>query len=198
MRDKQGKFIKGSYQGFGFKKNNIPWNKSKQGLQIPWNKGIHLSEEIRKKLSLSHLGNIPWNKDKKLHYQVWMKGRHHSKNSKLKNRLAHLGKKHTEETKNRMCGRIGKKSHSWKGGIISNGEYIYIYKPFHPLANKKYVKRANLIMEKYLGRYLKPGEIVHHIDKNKLNDSIENLELFPNKSEHTRFHHLISHNKQLI
>jgi hypothetical protein len=43
-------------------------------------------------------------------------------------------------------------------------------------------------MEKTLGRKLKPGEIVHHIDRNKLNNSPENLEVFANQDEHQKHH----------
>ena len=44
------------------------------------------------------------------------------------------------------------------------------------------------VMEKKLGRKLKPGEIVHHIDRNKLNNSPENLEVFANQDEHQEHH----------
>jgi hypothetical protein len=40
-------------------------------------------------------------------------------------------------------------------------------------------------MEKYLGRKLKKGEVVHHIDHNKKNDKIENLILCKNAFEHS-------------
>ncbi|MBA7545078.1 hypothetical protein ES705_37441 [subsurface metagenome] len=42
-------------------------------------------------------------------------------------------------------------------------------------------------MEKHLGRYLRPEEIVHH-DKEKDDDRIENLKLFATVSEHVSFH----------
>lgn len=45
-------------------------------------------------------------------------------------------------------------------------------------------------MEKELGRYLNPKEIVHHIDGIKLNNKIENLKLFSTTNEHTTFHGL--------
>jgi hypothetical protein len=44
-------------------------------------------------------------------------------------------------------------------------------------------------MEQYLGRYLLPNEVVHHKDKNKSNNAIENLELFMSQSEHAHHHH---------
>ena len=44
------------------------------------------------------------------------------------------------------------------------------------------------VMEKKLGRKLKQGEIVHHINRNKLDNSFENLEIFSNQEEHERHH----------
>ena len=84
--------------------------------------------------------------------------------------------------------RIGERSHAWKGGQYKKKEYIYIFKPQHPRADKHgYVKRAILVMEKYLGRFLKLGELVHHKDK-KNDDRIKMLKLFPNHSKHMFFH----------
>ena len=45
MRNKMGRFVKGDYQGFGFKKNHIPWNK-----------GIPCSIETKNKLSHGNKG----------------------------------------------------------------------------------------------------------------------------------------------
>lgn len=42
--------------------------------------------------------------------------------------------------------------------------------------------------EEMLGRALLPGEIVHHKDGNKLNNSFENLEVLPNQSVHAKTH----------
>jgi hypothetical protein len=88
--------------------------------------------------------------------------------------------------------------YNWKGGITTNGQgYIYILQPNHPFANKRgHILRSHLVIEKMIGRHLRPGEIVHHkgerypIDsiKNKQDDRPENLQLFANKSEHNSFH----------
>lgn len=45
-----------------------------------------------------------------------------------------------------------------------------------------------IIMEKYLGRKLKTGEVVHHINNNKIDNRIENLELLSNQNVHIRIH----------
>ena len=42
-------------------------------------------------------------------------------------------------------------------------------------------------MEQKLGRYLKEGEEVHHINHIKHDNRIENLMLFENHSEHVKF-----------
>jgi len=43
------------------------------------------------------------------------------------------------------------------------------------------------IMEEHIGRKLKSTEIIHHIDFNKLNNSIENLQIV-SRSEHNKIH----------
>jgi len=45
-----------------------------------------------------------------------------------------------------------------------------------------------LIAEKKLGRELKEGEVVHHIDGNKLNNDPDNLMVFISDADHKSFH----------
>lgn len=45
-----------------------------------------------------------------------------------------------------------------------------------------------VVAERLLGRPLAPGEIVHHEDRNKLNNEPENLFVFPSQAEHARHH----------
>lgn len=49
-------------------------------------------------------------------------------------------------------------------------------------------KYHRFVMEKHIGRKLKPEEVVHHIDENKANNDISNLMLLPNNSAHLRLH----------
>lgn len=51
----------------------------------------------------------------------------------------------------------------------------------------KYVLEHRLVMEEHLNRKLLPGEVVHHIDGDRLNNNIENLEVME-KKEHDRKH----------
>ena len=44
------------------------------------------------------------------------------------------------------------------------------------------------VAEDILGRPLRKGEIVHHIDGNKLNNSPDNLEILPSQAAHARLH----------
>ena len=45
-----------------------------------------------------------------------------------------------------------------------------------------------VIMEAKLGRKLRPGEVVHHKDENRLNYSEDNLELLSSQNEHAKLH----------
>lgn len=45
------------------------------------------------------------------------------------------------------------------------------------------------VAEQKIGRALRRGEVVHHIDDDKLNYSPDNLEVLPSQSEHMRRHY---------
>lgn len=77
-----------------------------------------------------------------------------------------------------------------RGEIITHNGYRMIKAPDgHPGADSKgYVREHRIVMERKIGRHLEPGEIVHHINHDKLDNRIENLEL-TTLAEHTSHHH---------
>ena len=81
------------------------------------------------------------------------------------------------QNRNRV-GAKGEDANRWKGGRVMINNYWYIYKPEHPNSTKKgYVAEHVFIMSKKLGRALNKGEVVHHRNKNKEDNRIENLKL---------------------
>lgn len=52
----------------------------------------------------------------------------------------------------------------------------------------KTVYLHRIIAEQTLGRKLKPGEVVHHLDEDKTNNSPENLVVCSSTSVHKRYH----------
>jgi hypothetical protein len=122
-------------------------------------------------------GHAPWNKGKPF---VQMLG--NTNGFKKGEKPWNKGIKHLQIT--------GDKHYRWKGGIIVSNGYHYLLDRTHPKANSKgYIKYSHVLMEKHLGRPLEPDETVHHINGNKLDDRIENYELFSNNSEHMKSCH---------
>jgi uncharacterized protein (DUF1330 family) len=100
---------------------------------------------------------------------------------------------------NKVFAKNGKKTRFIKGRehkwfdhkTINWAGYVEVYSPNHPNKTQRgYVKEHRLMMEKYLGRYLLKNEDVHHINENKQDNRIGNLELLTH-SEHTRRHNPI-------
>lgn len=89
-------------------------------------------------------------------------------------------------------GSKGPKNNFWKGGKPRRDrhEYVLVWQPDHPHARANgCVLEHRLVMEKHLGRYLEPHEVVHHIDGDKKHNELENLALFSSNSEHMKHEH---------
>lgn len=77
-------------------------------------------------------------------------------------------------------------SGSEKGWFKSNNLCKKVY--FNKTVNGNKKKIHRVVMSQYLGRELTSEEVVHHIDGNPKNNSIENLKLFKNQAEHMKHH----------
>lgn len=82
----------------------------------------------------------------------------------------------------------GKNGPNWRGGSFVSAGYRYVYRKTHPNSTKEgYVKEHRVVAEKYLGRFLKKDEVVHHMNKDTLDNRIDNLEVMT-QSNHMKMH----------
>lgn len=90
--------------------------------------------------------------------------------------LAMRGEKHSP--------RIGAANHQWKGGRHLNRDgYVMLFvDPDHRFATMRprrgpYVFEHRMVMAEAIGRALLPTETVHHVNGDKVDNRIENLQL---------------------
>jgi hypothetical protein len=109
-------------------------------------------------------------------------------------KIEHKGHKHSEETKNKISKMKLKKGIGHKKKRKDG--YISVYFPDHPKSSKDgYIMEHDLVMECYIGRWLKKDEVVHHINHIRNDNRIENLKLMTFK-EHARLHMIERHKEK--
>ena len=142
-----------------------------------WNKGLKGVMEPHSGCFKD--GNIPWNKGKR-----GFKLPPLSEEAKIK-----ISKVQTGATN----------SH-WKGGRFKSPKgYISVIQKGHPGAtNQGYIFEHRLVMEKHIGRYLEPKEVVHHKNEIRDDNRLENLQLFTNHVEHDRHHAFLRKQKNEV
>lgn len=78
---------------------------------------------------------------------------------------------------------------SFSGGRHIAGGYVKVLAPDHPDADVRgYVSEHRLVMERKIGRTLRRGEVVHHINHVRDDNRPENLQLFASHSDHMKHH----------
>lgn len=90
---------------------------------------------------------------------------------------------------------FGEQNRRWKGGrkVARNGIFLFVTSghPFFEMSHKDGKNRSiaehRLVMAQHLGRCLKPWEVVHHINRNNLDNRLENLLLLPNQTVHQSY-----------
>jgi hypothetical protein len=85
---------------------------------------------------------------------------------------------------------------AWKGGRKMNAAgYVEVLRVGHPMAKRNYVYEHRLVMAEYIGRLLSTDEHVHHINGDKTDNRIENLQIVTN-AEHGAIHDGWAHSEE--
>ena len=151
------------------------------GVQL---RGMAKSEQTRRKLSAAKRLDLPEDRLRELHAQR-MSCREIAEvfgcqEEAIRMRLIELGLE-------RLPAKARpEKNYFWQGGYSVDEEgYILEKRPDHPQATAGgYVRQHRLVMEKTLGRYLTPEEVVDHKNRDTSDNDPGNLELYPSNAAH--------------
>lgn len=78
---------------------------------------------------------------------------------------------------------------AYNGGRYGCNGYVAIFDPGNSMASKKnIVLEHRLVVAHAIGRPLNNKEVVHHIDGDKKNNTLSNLIIFKNNSDHIKHH----------
>lgn len=80
--------------------------------------------------------------------------------------------------------RYGDKNPCWRGGRRMMKGYVEIRMPDHPNARGGYMLEHRVVMERMIGRLLRPEEVVHHKNAIRSDNRPENLQLYSSNGEH--------------
>ena len=90
--------------------------------------------------------------------------------------------------------QIGENHHRWKGGRFLNSRGYWIVRVrlgdfgYHLREGHGYALEHRIITEQKIGRKLRSGEQVHHINKNRKDNRPENLEVVQGNAGHWKKH----------
>lgn len=86
--------------------------------------------------------------------------------------------------------RKGPENNNWKGGrTIEPRGYVLLRIPDHHRSDVRgYVYEHIVVAEQKIGRNLRKGEIVHHLNENKSDNRPENLVIVQSAAEHRVYH----------
>jgi len=162
-------------------RHSSPKTEFKKGCQIRL--GAILSKKTRNKISRGNKGRVPWNKGIPVPQEI--KDRISKTLTGHKTPLA----QRIKLSKALKGKNAGQSNGNWKGGINYYGKYAKIVLP-----NGIYLNEHRYLMEKFLGRKLKSDEVVHHINRIRSDNRLENL-IVMSKSAHSTYHNLAINKK---